>query len=70
MRYKCMDHSYVGLDKFMDLTLTQLFDKYEYFTDGGDFTDEKFKSRFNFKLQQRKPDKIKKIYKVKVLSQK
>ncbi len=60
----------MGLDKFMDLTLTERFKEYEYFTDGGDFTDEKFKSRFEFKLKQRKPDKKDKIYKVKVLSRK
>ncbi len=67
MRYKCLDHRYVGLDKFMDYTITQLFPQYDMITDGGDFVGEEFKDRFAFKLQQRKPDVQVPLYTVTVL---
>ncbi|GIW68509.1 MAG: hypothetical protein KatS3mg100_003 [Candidatus Parcubacteria bacterium] len=70
MRYKLMDHAYVGLDKFMDYTIMQLFPEYDWITDGGDFVDEAFKSRYKFKLRQRKPDKQVPLYTMTILGPK
>lgn len=67
LRHKIGIFDHRGFDIFMNYKTAEIFDQYQEFSDGGDFTLPEFASRMKYKLEKWQPDRITSLFVVKVM---